>query len=428
MEKIILFQLFECLTVVFETFIVYQYISGLFQKQDKHKSALLWYFLFCIGLMLLSLFFQKTIALTAYTLVGVFALVFWVYNASISSSIFSVFYFAAIMMAAEIFTTGLVSGIWKISLPNMFEYGEPRVLCIVITKLIQILLVKVSVYIAKWRTKPSSRSEYRFMLPLLLCQIFSIVLAYYVFVICSEIYGGFDLISLFAMAGIMYINIIVFWYFDRVKLAFEYKIKSEAAELKNELQMKYHEILNAHQQETDALWHDMKKHINLMKALINNGQNQITEEYIQELETQMDDKIKIIRTQHPILSTLLTEQNQRARKMNISFSLDVKLESEIKTTPLDLCIILGNLFDNSFEACALLPQESDRFVCASIVQKDTAIAIKIENSFALAVKPKSRNGKHGLGLKNVRSVVDKYNGIIDIKTSNNVFSVSIVIP
>ena len=66
-------------------------------------------------------------------------------------------------------------------------------------------------------------------------------------------------------------NIIMFWYFDRVKASFAYKSKSEAAEIKLELQKQYHDILNEHQRETDKLWHDMKKHINVMKTLVNSG-------------------------------------------------------------------------------------------------------------------------------------------------------------
>lgn len=429
LDDLILYQIFECLTVVFETFIVYQYISGLFEKRNTHKSSVLWYILFGLGLMLLSLFFFHIgIVLMIYTLVGVFVLVLGIYKTSMLSRIFAVFYFSAIMVGSEIFTSGLISQIWNIDLSNALEYGLPRVLCIVIAKLLQILAVKATTFVASWKTSALSKGEPKLVLPLFFCQVFSIILSHYIFVICYKIYGCFEPLALFAMAGIMYLNIIVFWYFDRIKAAFEYKSKNEAAELKNELQKQYFEILNEHQQETDALWHDMKKHINLMKTLINTGQQETTSEYIKELEGQMSNTIKIIHTGHPILSALLTEQTQRAKKANISFILDVRLESEMKIEPVDLCIILGNLFDNAFEACMFLPSEQDRYIKATITQRNTAMAIKIENAYNADAKLKHRVGKHGFGLKNVRQAVKKYNGKTDIIEGNEIFRVSIVIP
>lgn len=427
MDNLVLYQIFECVTVVFETFIVYQYINGLFEKRNTQKSSVLWYILFGLGLVLLSLFCRVGNILIIYTLVGVFALALRIYKTSMLSRIFAVFYFSAIMVGSEIITSGLMSSIWNIDLSSVLEYGLPRVLCIVIAKLIQVFVVKVTTFVANWKTKRYSNNEPIMMLPLLLCQVFSILMAHYVAVICLTVYDSFEITALLTMVGIIYMNIIIFWYFDKVKAVFEYKSKNDAAELKNELQKQYYEVLNEHQQETDALWHDMKKHVNLMKTLLNSGQLEITSEYIQELEEQMSDTITIIRTEHPVLSALLTEQAQRAKKADISFVLNIKLESKMKLEPVDLCIILGNLFDNAFEACMLLPPDN-RYIKATIVQRNNAIVIKIENAFAADIKPRQRTGKHGLGLKNVRQVVNKYNGKIDVADDDGVFLVSIVIP
>ena len=35
--------------------------------------------------------------------------------------------------------------------------------------------------------------------------------------------------------------------------------------------------------------------------------------------------------------------------------------------------------------------------------------------------------EHGFGLKNVEKIVDKYNGVMDIHTDNNVFKVKILV-
>lgn len=426
-KSMISFQIFEFVTVIFETFIVHQYISGLFEKRSERKNALFWYVIFCAGLTILSLFYNKEITLIGYTLIGVYVLAVGIYKTSITSRIFAVFYFAAIMMGAEIFTSGLISGFWNIDLSNVFEYGLPRVLCILVAKLIQIFFVKLSVFITSWKNNLSLKSDPKLMLPLLLCQVFSIILAYYVFIICIDVYNEFPPIALLAMIGILYMNTVVFWYFDRVKMAFEYKSRNEIAEYKMKLQKEYFEILNKHQQETDALWHDMKKHLSVMKTLINNGHQDITAGYIFELETQMNETIKIIRTDYPVLSAVLTEQMQRTKKAGIHFDIDVRLNSNMKIDPVDLCVILGNLFDNAFEACELLMPEVEKNIKAIIIQRNNVLIITIENTYVPISTTRRRFGKHGFGQKNIRHAIAKYNGEIEIIEKNGIYKVTITV-
>ena len=428
MMNILIYQVFECITVVFETFLIYQYLSGLFERRNEHKNTLLWYTSFCIILIFLTLFSRKGIALISLTVFGLYIISLRLYKSNIPTRVFSVLYFAAIMVGTEIFTPVLISGIWKINLSDASDYGLPRVLCIVVAKQIQIFLVKISVYLARWKTTSETKGELKMMLPLLLCQFFSVMLAHFIFSICYQFYNAFEPTSLIVITGMMYINIVIFWYFDRVKAAFEYKSKSEAAELKLKLQKQYHEILIEHQQKTDALWHDMKKHIALMKTLINNNQHKITTTYIQQLELQMSDTVKIVRTEFPILSALLTEQKQQAKRAGVPFEINVRIETALKIEPVDLCVILGNLFDNALEACMQLSQESNRYLQSSICQRHNAISIIFENTYFAGLRPRRRSSKRGFGLKNVRQIVNKYNGQIDFCEDGEIYKISIIIP
>lgn len=428
MEVLVLYQLFECLTVIFEMFVVYLYLDGMFARRNESKGALLWYIIFCGGLILLTLFFRISIILIAYTFAGLYVLSIYLYKTTAVTRIFAALYFAAIMVGSEIITPILISAIWKISLSDAAEYGLTRVFCIVVAKLIQLFLVKASIYVARWNTDAQSKKEIAMLIPLLLCQCISVLLAHYVFSICYEIYNSFQINAFFSIAGIMFINIVIFWYFDRVKAAFEYKSQIETAELKLYLQKQYHEVLVEHQRETDALWHDMKKHISLMKLLLRNGYHKITSDYIEDLEEQMSDTITIVRAGIPVLDALLTEQMQQAKKAGIPFEIDVRIEPEIGIAPKDLCVVLGNLFDNALEACLLLPPDVDRHMKATLLQRNHAIAITIKNTYTEAPKQHQGRGKHGLGLKNVREVLNRYNGHMTISQDDGIYEVSILIP
>lgn len=428
MTELLLYQIFEGLTVVFESFIVLQYIGGLFEENASFGKRFFGYLLFCIGLILISIFVRTPLILITYTFIGIYTLESLLYQSNLSSRIFSVLFFGAVMIISEVICSALITQIWGMDLTDVSNYGMPRMLGILIAKLIQLFIVRVSVVLAKWKKDDLSGVSLKMTFPLLICQICSIILAYHIYDLTYNIYGKFELSSFVSMTSIICINVIMFWYFDRIKSAYSYRMKNEAIQMKYNLESEYYMSLAEHQKETDALWHDMKKHISLMKSLVHNKENNISEEYLEELELDMKDRIKIVRTKQPIISALLTEQLKRAEKADISLELDVRLEAESKVRPVDLCVILGNLFDNAFEASSSLPLKTRKFIKVEIKQRGSSLIIRMENPRNPSAKRIERSGKHGLGLNNVRKAVGKYNGNVEIDQSDKSFIVDIVIP
>jgi len=420
--------IFECIAVVFETFIVYQYINSFFQKRKEYKSISTGYITFFLGLMLFSFFCNEPLILITYTTVGIFTLQTIYYDIPILSGIFSVFFFAILVIASETICAGIISKIIKIDLQETRVYGLPRILSIVISRLIELLIIKLSSSAVNQRKNKEAEVEFKQTFPLILAQIFSIALAYHVFIIGQHIEEHLSIIVFFSMSGILYINIIVFWYFDRIKSSYNYKSEKEAAEITLELQKQYYETLEINQYETDALRHDMKKHLDMIKALSDNGDTTNSQEYINELETQLRDIPAIVKTSQPIISALLTEKLRKAKNNNINIELDVRLESELKVKPIDLCVLLGNLFDNALEACCGLHFNNSKYIKICLAQKSSAIFIEIKNTYTINNTKSLRKGKRGFGLKNIRRVVDKYEGNMEIFVDNNIYQTTIIIP
>ena len=91
MSENLKYQFIELATVIFEIFIVAQYISGFFDKKVRTRFVNLGYILFCIGLSILSLTQREPMLLAIYTLTGVFALEFFLYDGNKSSNFFRLF-------------------------------------------------------------------------------------------------------------------------------------------------------------------------------------------------------------------------------------------------------------------------------------------------------------------------------------------------
>lgn len=407
---------------------LHQYLSGIFSKKNERGQTGLGYGLFTIGLWVSNAIFEQDLYVALFTFVGIYALAQLFYASGLPSRIFATVYFSILTISSETLTLSLVSHLWRISLQQVLENPSLLIISAVIVKLIQILLVKASVLLIRHRRKDSFPNESKLMLPLLLCQLFSIAFTTMLFMILSDQYHINQSVVLLSLTGIIYMNMIIFWYFDRIRELFALRSAHEASEYKLKLQAQYHDLLMVHQRDTDLLWHDMKKHIRLMKTLINQSDRDITHEYVHALECRMDQALKMIRTDYPILSALLTEQNQRARKEQIDFQIDVRIDGTLKIAPVDLCIILGNLYDNAFDACMRIDRPANRFIKMTFSQKGNILMIEMENPYDAATAPRPRFGKHGFGQTNVQRSVEGYGGRVRFTQDENIYRASIVIP
>ena len=424
-----IYQIFEVTTVIFGTLIVQQYISGFFESRSKKFQTFIGYALFCIGLSFLSLFFNEPIILASFTVAGVFLLEFLLYEGQKSSKIFSAFFFAILMITSDAICAGMLSIGGDINLSDIHSHGMNRSLGIVISKIVQIFLVKISAAIVKWRTDGKNKVDIKYIVPLLLCQIFSIILSYNIFMEAFDIDGIMSVQVFLSISMVMYINFIIFWYYDRIISAYEYKRQKELTETKYEYQKKYYHLLEEHQKDIEALSHDIGKHISAVTALYGNNFIAESEQYINKLNNTLKDIPKVLRTSDSIINTLIMSELRKAKNENIEVQLDINFSKTEKIDSIDLCVLLGNTLENAIEACAALSSEAKRVIDLHILQDGSLILIDIINPYDPENKKISQNKrKHGYGLKNVRKVVNKYSGDIEIKNTDNVFQVSMVIP
>lgn len=115
-------------------------------------------------------------------------------------------------------------------------------------------------------------------------------------------------------------------------------------------------------------------------------------------------------------------------------TIDTKMQipENIDINSFDLVVVIGNLLDNAIEA--LSKQEKGNFEI-EISYRQGILLINAKNTFkgeiikrgeTLISTKKNAKEAHGIGLSNVRRVIDKYDGEMMINTDNQFFSVHIV--
>lgn len=213
----------------------------------------------------------------------------------------------------------------------------------------------------------------------------------------------------------------------------KYVNKQLAAYQRDLVETHYAEVENMYKQMRG--WrHDYRNHIQTMKVLAAKGDIGTIKEYLNELDNDLGTVDTAIKTGNRMTDAILNSKISLAKSKNINVKADANVPVELKISEIDLCIVIGNLFDNAIEASLSLPEE-ERMIRVYIDMKNTQLYISITNLTA-AKKAKKVNGRftttkgagHGFGLVRVDDIVQRYGGYISRNSEDGAFTTEIMIP
>jgi hypothetical protein len=188
----------------------------------------------------------------------------------------------------------------------------------------------------------------------------------------------------------------------------------------------------------NAQRHDFNNHISCLYGLIKLNKSSEALGYIESLVDDITKFNYILDIENPFLSALVNAKLTLAQQEKIYMEADINIPVDISIEAVDLSIILGNLLDNSIEACKLDDIDYKYIeLYADINNNDLVISLinskssKIEINLSMGkdrVTSKSDKDNHGFGLKNIRETVRKYGGTTEIEDREDHFVVNIKIP
>ena len=201
------------------------------------------------------------------------------------------------------------------------------------------------------------------------------------------------------------------------------------------------ELIETHYREVENMYrqirgwrHDYRNHIQMMKVLAANGDMDALKAYLDELDTDLNTVDTVVKTGNPMADAILNSKISLARSRNIPTLVDAHIPVKLKMSELDLCCIIGNLFDNAMEASMALPEEK-RMIRVYMDMKGTQLYISFTNF--TAAKKLSKVGKgfrtskgevHGFGLVRIDDIVSRYDGYLSRNSEDGAFTTEILIP
>lgn len=186
--------------------------------------------------------------------------------------------------------------------------------------------------------------------------------------------------------------------------------------------------------------HDFKGHMVVMYDHVKKKNYAALDEYMSEVYDNYVLSDTTIHVNYETADSVLNYFANKAEQEGIDFECDGRFRSKITMSPFQLCTCFYNLLNNALEACRKI-ESGEKVILVTIRSFRGTLVLSFENSvaepveksyWATGVSSKANSKAHGLGLLNVKNVVEELEGQMifkNIETDKGCrFRVEVILP
>lgn len=412
----------ELSNVAVETLLLCYFMNRAYTPiaSDQKRRLLLFVLYGCI-LALLSVFPIPAMIRGGYSLISIVLIAKFGYDSKILNGIYATLAFNLLAIVADILSIVLLNRL-GIQTSQLDHGGSSRAVCIVVAKLIVLVLIQISTQIIR---KNDSIIP-RWTIPLVVGQLFSIFAE--ALLLQLSIYENISAfyIAIYS-ACLLYINLVICFYTETIKTAYNERHMRELAEQQLQIQISYYEKEQQARDATRALWHDIKKYTNATQDLFQHGDMENAVQSLQQATTALSEIHQTVDVGNAVVNGILERALEQVQNQGISLDFDVWVSDQLPISAVDLYIIMGNTIDNAIEACQQVPLADSPTISLTLRQQNHTLFYAIDNPIP-AKQGKKPGDVHGYGIRNVKNCVAKYHGTTTVSKQDGVFSVQIQLP
>jgi sensor histidine kinase regulating citrate/malate metabolism len=177
--------------------------------------------------------------------------------------------------------------------------------------------------------------------------------------------------------------------------------------------------------------HDIKQHLSVWKRLIENNNFDETARQIAEFENRLAASY-LTDVGSDAANAIINEKIAIAAEKGVTVEINGAFEGGLKIKGVDLCSLLGNLFDNAIDAAAEVSDPEKRLLSMNISRKEDILLLRITNTYAQSPVVQnnrlvsSKGGARGLGLLSIENVTAQYCGVMQNSFADGVFNTNIM--
>lgn len=236
--------------------------------------------------------------------------------------------------------------------------------------------------------------------------------------------------SMISLSCVLISSFIIVYLYDSIARLFDERTKSELIKREKTYYHNQSELLQKNYGDLRKFRHDLNNKIIVIKQLLEKNKIEELNKYISGLSGKIDKTDTYCHSGNVAVDSIVNYKLSFACEKGIDIRTDISIPPEIIIEDDDIVIIIGNLLDNAIEAVG-----EKGYICFQLKLNKNSIYINVENSHSnnfnkekgKLITTKEDKKMHGIGLKSVESVVEKYEGVMDVSYDDVKFDVTIII-
>lgn len=399
----------------FRMFIIWRFMRAFFlPKIEKYKEFIGYavYFYVAMGVLMS---FQYPLYNMLVNWIGLFLVTFG-YKGSVKKKLIITTLVYVINMLCELVTTYLFAD---------YKVGEGVEQ---LTPVFATLLVYICEILVERIVKDKGKSDVSFPgFSLLLVPIVSTIMLH--FLVTANLQNRMLLMA--ESCGALCINMLMFWVYYQMTLAYEKQIQQKYTEEQMRIYENQLEVMRQSERKVRSLRHDMKKLMQNIYIMTQKGQSAEVLQCLEDMKFSLENPKEYVKTGYTELDGILNYLLEKGEKADISMEYKVTVVQKLSMEAYELNVLLGNLLDNAISGAK---EATPKYISLHILAEKDVLFIQIKNSYAGEIRKKgerilsTKKGKeHGIGLENVRKLVESRQGKLQVDYDENEFLVEVML-
>lgn len=389
------------------------YYEYLFQRKDKSLKTVICFIGAYLVLFLLSQFESIAINGICYFAFNTFLLLLF-YSCGLVAGVLHAAYLSFINAGTEFLVALLLSLVsndfaaYSYDLSVMIPFS-------VLSRLLLFVIMQISARLIKPMKKTQGDWDSMILLALPVTSVLIAITVLYIgmAVDIPRYVGGLMVVSVLSL---LLVNILVLIIYNHIQKISEERIELELIVQKESANTQYYAMLQKQYDDYRVLVHDIKRHWMIIQNYLAEQRYEELERYVSNVQSDPALGQNVRLSNEPILNIILVQYANKCKQIDAKYNFDVRECSLAFMRSADQTSLFDNLFSNAFEAICLSSQKHLDFF---LEKQGEGVFLSLTNSCDIEpavdqdgkiTTRKQDKAQHGVGLKSIERVVQKYSG------------------
>lgn len=228
-------------------------------------------------------------------------------------------------------------------------------------------------------------------------------------------------------------NFIMIYLYDSLSKMFQERTQAAIILREKEYYHEQADLLKKNHSELSQFRHDIKNRILVIQQMLADNNVADALKYTRQIAEKLHKTDVYSDTGNIAIDSVINYKLTKAHEMGISVKSNIAIPENLSIDEDDIVVILGNILDNAIEATQQINE--DKYINLNFIYDKGSVLLRVKNnydSFLCLDNDKLLTRKadkhfHGIGLQSVNSVVEKYNGLLEINHNDRDFTVTILL-